>query len=113
MLVGSPRHADILIITGPLSHQMESRVRLIYDLMPHPKRVVALGVCAISGGAFMGSKSVQKQLDSIIPIDLYIPGCPPHPEAIIEGLLKLISSLETPQTKSLSPKLEKGGIKSE
>ncbi len=92
-LQGSPRHADILICTGPVTLQSRDRLRRIYEQMPEPKFVVAVGSCAISGGAFHGCYNVVGHIDQVIPVDAYIPGCPPRPEAIIDGLVKLLGSL--------------------
>lgn len=95
-LQGSPRHADVLLCTGPVTLQSRDRLRRIYEQMPEPKFVVAIGSCAISGGAFHGCYNVVGQLDEVLPVDAYIPGCPPRPEAIIDGLVKLLGSLRQP-----------------
>ena len=84
-LQGSPRHADVLICTGPVTRQARERLLRIYDQMPEPKFVVAVGSCALSGGAFQGCYNVMGGIDQVIPVDVYIPGCPPRPEAIIDG----------------------------
>lgn len=94
-LRGSPRHADILLCTGPVTRQARERLIRIYAQMPTPKFVVAIGSCALSGGAFRGCYNVLGGIDQTIPVDAYIPGCPPRPEAIIDGILKLLSSLRT------------------
>lgn len=93
-LKGSPRHADVLICTGPVTRQARERLRVIYDQMPEPKFVVAIGSCAISGGAFQGCYNVIGHIDEVIPVDVYIPGCPPRPQAIIDGLVKLLAKLQ-------------------
>jgi NADH-quinone oxidoreductase B subunit len=93
-LQGSPRHADILICTGPVTLQARDRLKRVYEQMPDPKFVVAVGSCAISGGAFQGCYNVVGQIDKVIPVDAYIPGCPPRPEAIIDGVVKLLQSLQ-------------------
>jgi len=93
-LQGSPRHADILICTGPVTRQSRERLLTIYEQMPNPKFVVAVGSCSISGGAFAGCYNVIGQIDEVIPVNAYIPGCPPRPEAIIDGLVKLLGSLK-------------------
>ncbi len=96
-LQGSPRHADVLVCTGPVTHQSRDRLLRIYEQMPEPKFVVAVGCCAISGGAFQGCYNVVGQIDEVIPVNAYIPGCPPRPEAIIDGVVKLLQSLQPPQ----------------
>lgn len=90
ILRGSPRHADIMVVTGPITVQMAERVRLVYEQMPEPRFVVAVGQCACSGGVFRNCYSVIGGVDRVIPVDLYIPGCPPKPEAIIYGIAQLI-----------------------
>lgn len=92
-LEGSPRHADVLICTGPVTHQSRERLLRIYEQMPEPKFVVAVGSCALSGGVFRGCYNVGEGVDMVIPVDVYIPGCPPRPEAIIDGVVKLLQSL--------------------
>jgi NADH-quinone oxidoreductase B subunit len=96
-LQGSPRHADIMICTGPVTLQARDRLKRVYDQMPDPKFVVAVGSCAISGGAFQGCYNVVGSIDKVIPVDAYIPGCPPRPEAIIDGVVKLLQSLQPVQ----------------
>lgn len=93
-LQGSPRHADVLLCTGPVTRQARDRLARIYAQMPEPKFVVAIGTCALSGGAFRGCYNVLGGIDQVIPVDAYIPGCPPRPEAIIDGVVKLLSSLK-------------------
>lgn len=96
-LQGSPRHADVLVCTGPVTHQSRDRLLRIYEQMPEPKFVVAVGCCAISGGAFQGCYNVVGHIDEVIPVNAYIPGCPPRPEAIIDGVVKLLQSLQASQ----------------
>jgi len=93
MLKASPRHADVLICSGPVSKQIAPRLRRIYEQMPDPKFVVAVGSCACSGGAFRGCYNVLGGIDSVIPVSAYIPGCPAKPEAIIDGVAKLLGQL--------------------
>jgi NADH-quinone oxidoreductase B subunit len=92
-LEGSPRHADVLICTGPVTRQARERLHRIYEQMPEPKFVVAVGSCALSGGAFRGCYNVLGGIDQVIPVDAFVPGCPPRPEAIIDGIVKLLGSL--------------------
>ena len=89
-LVPSPRHADVLLVTGTLNPLMRDRLKTVYEQMPEPRHVVAIGACALGGGVMKDCYNVGKGIDSAIPVDLYIPGCPPRPEAIIYGLLKLV-----------------------
>ena len=92
-LQGSPRHADILVCTGPVTRQARDRLRRIYDQMPEPKFVIAVGSCAISGGVFDGCYNVVGHIDEVIPVDVYVPGCPPRPQAIIHGVVTLLERL--------------------
>jgi NADH-quinone oxidoreductase subunit B len=88
--VGSLRQSDVLVVEGTVTTKMAQRVRVIYDQMPDPKWVVAMGACAISGGLYAkDSYNVIQGIDDIVPVDVYIPGCPPRPEAIVQGLLLL------------------------
>ena len=86
--VFNPHHADVLIVSGTLSHKAAFAVRRIYDQMPHPKYVIVLGSCAVSGGLFANSYAVAK-VEDILPVDVYIPGCPPDAKAVASGLEKL------------------------
>ena len=92
-LEGSPRHADVLIVTGPVTRQARERLLRTYEQMPEPKFVVSVGSCSISGGVFNGCYNVGGSTDEVIPVDVYIPGCPPRPEAIVDGIIQLLSSL--------------------
>jgi NADH-quinone oxidoreductase B subunit len=102
-LQGSPRQADILICTGPVTRQARERLLRVYEQMPTPKLVVAVGSCCISGSAFYGCYNVVGHIDEVLPVDAYIPGCPPRPEAIIDGLVKLLNSLKNPVPKPIQP----------
>jgi NADH-quinone oxidoreductase B subunit len=89
----SPRHADVLLCTGPVTRQARSGLWQIYSQMPSPKWVVAIGSCSNTGGVFLESETVSGGVDTVLPVDMYIPGCPCRPEAIIEGLLHLIEGI--------------------
>jgi Ni,Fe-hydrogenase III small subunit/formate hydrogenlyase subunit 6/NADH:ubiquinone oxidoreductase subunit I len=88
--VASPRHADGILVTGPVSQNMHSALLATYEAVPPPKLVIAAGACAINGGPFTGSPEVYNGVDSLLPVDLYIPGCPPHPYTSLDGLLRLL-----------------------
>lgn len=92
-LEGSPRHADVLLCTGAVTRQARERLVRIYEQMHEPKFVVAIGSCALSGGVFRDCYNVMNGIGEVIPVDAYIPGCPPRPEAIIDGVVKLLNSL--------------------
>lgn len=93
-LQGSPRHADILICTGPVTRQSRDRLRRIYDQMPEPKFVMAVGACALSGGVFDGCYNCLGGIDQVLPVNVFVPGCPPRPDAIIHGVVTLLESLK-------------------
>jgi len=88
--VASPRHADGLLLTGPLTKNMELAVKKTWDAVPQPKFVVAVGACAISGGPYVDHPEVMNGVGALLPVDLFIPGCPPHPYTILDGLLRLL-----------------------
>jgi len=92
--VASPRHADGLFITGPVTKAMELALRKTYDAVPEPKIVIATGACAIAGGPFAGHDEVLGGAEAVLPVDLFIPGCPPHPLTILDGLLRLLDKLD-------------------
>ena len=92
--VASPRHADGLLITGPVTKNMELALKKTYDAVAAPKIVIAVGACAIAGGPFIGHPQHNQGASAVVPVDLFIPGCPPHPLTILDGLLSLFDRLE-------------------
>lgn len=97
--VASPRHADGLVVTGPVSVGMELALRKTYEALPEPKIVIAVGAEAISGGVFAGQPEVRSGVSAVLPVDLFIPGWPPHPVTILDGLLRLLGRIETGERK--------------
>ena len=95
-LVASPRHADMLLVTGPVSRHMEVALRRTYEATPDPKLVVAIGDCGCSGGIFGESYASCGRVSNVIPVDVAVPGCPPTPQAIIQGILTAITRDHTP-----------------
>jgi Ni,Fe-hydrogenase III small subunit len=93
-IVASPRHADMLLVTGPVTRHLRQAVLDSYEAMAEPRLVAAMGVCPISGGVFARSYAVEGPLDRIIPVDVYIPGCPPRPQALLHGLLLALGRAE-------------------
>jgi NADH-quinone oxidoreductase B subunit len=94
-LKATPRHADVLVCSGPVTRQIQDRLVRIYEQMAEPKFVVACGTCACSGGVFQGCYNVMQGIDAVLPVSAYIPGCPASPPAIIDGVVKLLKSLES------------------
>jgi Ni,Fe-hydrogenase III small subunit/Pyruvate/2-oxoacid:ferredoxin oxidoreductase delta subunit len=92
--VASPRHADGLLITGPVTENMKLALQKTYEAVPAPKIVIAVGACAISGGPYVGHEEVHDGASSVVPVDLFIPGCPPHPFTILDGLLSLLDRID-------------------
>jgi Ni,Fe-hydrogenase III small subunit len=91
--VASPRHADVLLVTGPVSKNMKEALRRTYDATPDPKWVVAVGDCAVDGGIFCGSYAVVGGVEKVVPVDLHIRGCPPRPTQLLAGLLALLERM--------------------
>lgn len=91
---GNPKHADILLVTGSVNEQNTAVLKQIYDQMPNPKVVVAIGICATSGGIFAECYNVKGGIDKVIPVDVYVPGCAARPESIIDGVVKALDVLE-------------------
>ena len=86
----SPRQADLMIVAGTVTYKMASRIRRLYNLMPDPKYVIAMGACTVGGGPyFKWGYHVVKGVDLVVPVDVYVPGCPPRPEALLEGLMRI------------------------
>ena len=88
--VASPRHADVLLVTGPLTKNMREALERTYNATPDPKWVIAVGDCAVGGGIFSGSYAVVGDVNTVVPVDLYIPGCPPRPVELLKGLLAIL-----------------------
>ncbi len=98
-MAGTPRHADVLVVTGSVTLQSKDRLLRIYNQIPDPKFVLALGSCALSGGVFHDCYCcIQGGVDKVIPVDVYVPGCPPRPEAVIYGLVKLLDVIKKGKT---------------
>lgn len=93
-LAPSPRHADVILVTGALTKKSAERLRRLYEQTPGPKYVVAVGTCAVSGNVFRKSYSVLGGADKAVPVDLYVPGCPPRPDVIVEALAELARRIE-------------------
>ena len=97
----SPRQADLIIVSGRLSVKMAPVLRQLYDQMPNPKYVISMGACASCGGIFNNYAIVQG-IDRVIPVDVYVPGCPPRPEQLIDGIMKLRAKIEKEKLKGES-----------
>ena len=93
-IVASPRHADALLVTGPVCRNMEMPLIKTYEAMPSPRMVIAMGACACSGGIFQDSLFCKRGVGEVIPVDVYIPGCPPRPQAVIQGILLALDKIE-------------------
>ena len=93
LLKATPRHADVIVATGPVTRQMKDRIIRIYEQTPDPKFVIAVGACAMSGCVYRGAYNVMGGLDQVIPVNVYVPGCPARPDAILDGVVKLLGTL--------------------
>ncbi|KQC09428.1 MAG: NADH:ubiquinone oxidoreductase [Methanolinea sp. SDB] len=91
---GNPKHADVFVVTGGVNEQNREVIRNIYEQMPEPKVVVAVGICAASGGVFRECSNISGGIDQLIPVDVYVPGCAARPESIIDGIVKSLEILE-------------------
>ena len=92
-LKATPRHADILVCSGPVTRQVKDRLLRIYEQTPDPKFVIAVGACAMSGCVYRGAYNILGGIDQVLPVDVYVPGCPARPDAILEGVVKLLGKL--------------------
>lgn len=92
--VGNPKHADVLVVTGSVNHRNARVLKNVYEQMPDPKVVVAMGVCTSSGGIFADGYNVIGDVGKVIPVDVYVPGCPPRPEAMMDGIIKALAKLQ-------------------
>jgi len=93
LLKATPRHADVIIATGPVTRQIKDRIIRIYEQTPDPKFVIAVGACAMSGCIYRGAYNIMGGLDQVIPVNVYVPGCPVRPDALLDGVVKLLGTL--------------------
>ena len=93
LLKATPRHADVIVASGPVTRQMRERIIRIYEQTPNPKFVIAVGACAMSGCVYRGAYNVMGGIDQVIPVNMYVPGCPARPDAIVDGVVKLLGKL--------------------
>lgn len=105
--VASPRHADLLLVTGIMTRNLQDAARRTYEAMAEPRLVVAVGACAISGGVFAGSYAGHDGIGEVLPVDVFIPGCPPRPEALIHGLLVAVERMAAYQAQPSSPDVQR------
>jgi ech hydrogenase subunit C len=104
--VGNPMHADILLVTGTANHRNKKILRNLYDQMPDPKAVIAIGACALSGGVFRETYNVVGGVDKVIPVDVYVPGCAAKPEAIIDGVVLALEKFRKKPGRTVMDKQE-------
>ena len=93
LLKATPRHADVIVCSGPVTRQIKDRIVRIYEQTPDPKFVIAVGACAMSGCVYRGAYNIMGGIDQVIPVDVYVPGCPARPDAILDGVVKLLGKL--------------------
>ena len=93
LLKATPRHPDVIIASGPVTRQMRDRIVRIYEQTPDPKFVIAVGACAMSGCVYRGAYNIMGGIDQVIPVNMYVPGCPARPDAIVDGVVKLLGKL--------------------
>jgi NADH-quinone oxidoreductase B subunit len=93
LLKATPRHADVIVASGPVTRQMRDRIIRIYEQTPEPKFVIAVGACAMSGCVYRGAYNSLGGIDQVIPVNMYVPGCPARPDAIVDGVVKLLGKL--------------------
>jgi NADH-quinone oxidoreductase B subunit len=93
LLKATPRHADVIIASGPVTRQIRERIIRIYEQTPDPKFVIAVGACAMSGCVYRGAYNIMGGIDQVIPVNMYVPGCPARPDAIVDGVVKLLGKL--------------------
>jgi len=93
LLKATPRHADVIVASGPVTRQMRDRIIRIYEQTPDPKFVIAVGACAMSGCVYRGAYNILGGIDQVIPVNMYVPGCPARPDAIVDGVVKLLGKL--------------------
>ncbi len=93
LLKATPRHADVIVASGPVTRQMRDRIIRIYEQTPEPKFVIAVGACAMSGCVYRGAYNILGGIDQVIPVNMYVPGCPARPDAIVDGVVKLLGKL--------------------
>jgi NADH-quinone oxidoreductase B subunit len=93
LLNATPRHADVIVASGPVTRQIKDRIIRIYDQVPDPKFVIAVGACAMSGCVYRGAYNIMGGIDQVIPVNVYVPGCPARPDAILDAVVKLLGKL--------------------
>jgi NADH-quinone oxidoreductase B subunit len=93
LLKATPRHADVIVCSGPVTRQIRDRVVRIYEQVPDPKFVIAVGACAMSGCVYRGAYNILGGIDQVLPVNMYVPGCPARPDAILDGVVKLLGKL--------------------